>query len=259
MNPEISIIMPAIRPELWVGVLNSIAQSTKRNFELIIVSPFPLPKEVSGTLNIKYVRDFGSPMRASCIGCSLAVGKYIFPTMADDALFIESAIDKNLDLLESMGDNKKNIIVCKYSESKDRSAPDRYQDDSYYKIVNAYPVDKNIIPHDWWIFNTAFWYREYFDEIGWFDCTYEACPLGHCDLAIRAQRDGANVKLSPDAIIRCDHGQSDHGPIEIAQIQFDGPKFTAKYSQPLNNFSISLNKESWKASPAVWDKRFVIK
>ncbi len=232
-KPDLSIIMPGIRPQNWVEVYTSILNSTKRTFELVIISPFPLPKDLVALSNVKYVKDFGSPVRASNIGCSLA------------------------ELLD-VNSNYKHIIVCKYSESKNRSEPDRYQDDSYYKIVNAYPANKSIVPSEWWIFNTAFWHRTYFDELGWFDTEFEVCPMAHCDLAIRAQKDMAEVKLSEFPIIRCDWGQDDHKPIEIGQIQFDTPRFIAKYNQPLETFPSQINKENWKFSPSVWNKRFKI-
>ena len=96
-NIDLSIIMPGIRPQNWDAVYNSILNSTKRTFELIIVSPFSLTPYLASQGNVKYVKDFGNPTRASCIGATLAEGKYIDPSMADDALFLENAIDKNLD------------------------------------------------------------------------------------------------------------------------------------------------------------------
>ena len=256
MKPEISILMPAIRPQNWIEVYNSALKSTNRFFELVIVSPYSLPKELERFSNVKLIRDFGSPTRASCIGSLVCEGKFVFPTMADDAVFIDGALDKNIDFLISMGDSIKNIVVCKYSESENFSAKDRFQDDNYYKIVNAYPVSNSQIPKDWLIFNTALWYREYFDYIGGFDSSFEACPFAHCDLSIRTQRDGANVSLTPYPIIHCNHGQNDHKPIEIAQILFDTPKFAAKYSQPLDNFPIQIDKMNWKNSEQIWSKRF---
>jgi len=38
-KPEISILMPAIRPQNWTKVYESILSSTRRSFELVIVGP----------------------------------------------------------------------------------------------------------------------------------------------------------------------------------------------------------------------------
>lgn len=250
--------MPAIRPQNWDRVYNSILKSTKKAFELIIVSPYPLTPLLQNKSNVKYVKDYGSPTRASQIGSLLFEGKYVFPTMADDAVFIEGAIDCNLDLLASMGEGDNNIVVCKYSESKDFTHKERYQDDSYYKLVNAYPVNKSHVPEGWWIFNTVFWHRSYFEKLGGFNCQYQAACMAHADSALRAQKDGAVVAMSSFPIIQCDHipNGGDHTPIEISQIYFDTPLFRVKYDKTLNDLEPSIDPMNWKLASIVWEKRF---
>jgi glycosyltransferase involved in cell wall biosynthesis len=260
MKPELSIIMPAIRPQNWDRVYNSILNSTKRAFELIIVSPYPLTHYLMHKGNVKYVKDYGSPTRATCIGSLLCEGKFVFPTMADDAVFIENAIDKNLDFLISLGESRKNVVVAKYSESQGFSNKERYQEDEYYKLVNAYPVNKEYIPADWWIFNTVFFYSDYFDYLGGYDSQFEAACMAHADLAIRAQKEGAIVKMSEFPILQCDHIPSggDHTPIEIAQIQFDTPAFIKKHNKPLNEIEPWVYPNDWKKCERIWSKRFKI-
>lgn len=257
-KPELSIIMPGIRPQNWDRAYNSICDATKANFELIIISPYPLTKYLQDRANVKYIRDFGSPTRATCIGSLLAEGKYIFPTMADDAVFIAGSIDKNLEVLKEMGDGVNNVVVCKYSESQDFSHIERYQSDDYYKLVNAYPVNKEYCPKDWWIFNTCFLRLEYFYQLGGYDAGFEAACMAHADLAMRAQIDGAFVKMSEFPILHCDHIPSggDHTPIEVAQIHFDTPKFKQKYNKPINLTFNNVQIMDWKNAEAVWSKRF---
>jgi hypothetical protein len=70
---KLSIIMPAIRSDKWQKVYDSIQLDFP--WELIIVAPYDnhtLPRH-----NVKYIQDFGSPVRASCIGANLANGKYL--------------------------------------------------------------------------------------------------------------------------------------------------------------------------------------
>lgn len=261
MKPEISIVMPAIRPNNWKRIYDSIRLSTKRPFELIIVGPFGLPEELQLVANIKYVRDFGSPVRATNIGILLCEGKYIFSNHADDAYFIEGALDKNLDELILMGDNIKNVIICKYSESENLSNVDRYQNDDYYKITNAYQLDKTLFSSDWWIFNVVIWHREYFEQFGGFDPQFEVCPMAHGDLALRAQQDGAIVKMTNFPLLHCSHmpGTSgDHAPVHYAQGLHDDPIFRNKYKNGMVGIDIKLNPMGWKSSPAVWDKRFQV-
>jgi glycosyltransferase involved in cell wall biosynthesis len=262
MNPELSIIMPAIRPQNWDRVYNSILKSTKRAFELIIVSPYPLTHYLMDKANVKYVKDYGSPTRATCIGSLLCEGKFVFPTMADDAVFIEDAIDKNLDFLLSFGEHEmKNVVVAKYSESQGFTNKERYQDDAYYRLVNAYPVNREYIPADWWIFNTVFFHRNYFEYLGGYDSRFEAACMAHADLAIRAQKEGAIVKMSEFPILQCDHIPSggDHTPIEIAQVQYDTPAFIKKHNIPLSNKeAVFIHHNNWKGAERIWSKRFKI-
>ncbi len=261
MKPELSIILPSIRKERLVGLFESIRNSTKRSFELIIVGPHNLPDELLPYGNVKHVRDFGSPSRAGQIGALLCEGKYVFPTMADDAVFIPEAIDKNIDLLESMGGDIKDCVVCKYSESQGFSYRERYQEDSYYKMVNAYPVNPIFISPDFWIFNAVFMYNEYFQKLGAFDTIFEAACMSFADLAIRAQHDGAKVVMSEFPIIQCDHGgpsgaDPTHLPIEQSQTYIDTPRFRDKYNRPLNNLNIFIDINNWKNAETIWKIRF---
>lgn len=248
--------MPAIRTSNWQKVYESITRSTQRPFELIICSPYDLPQSLSKYKNIKIIKDWGSPTRASQIAASLIEGKFVFPTHSDDSIFIENAIDKNLDLLISLGDFIKNVVVAKYSESQNYSHSSRYQGDEYYKLTNAYKTNPQFIDKDWWIYNTVFMHSKYFIEMGGFNCSFQACPYSHADLAIRCQSDGANTIMSSFPIIMCDHGQDDHLPIEISQVYEDAPIFNRKYSSPINKELNKIPFDNWKNSETVWSKRF---
>lgn len=252
---DISILMPGIRPQNWERAYDSARKATKKSFELIIVSPYSLPESLQNKRNVKYIKDFGSPMRCYQIGSLLCEGRIIFPTMADDAVFIEDSIDKNLELLDSMGLNIKNCVVSKYSESENFSHPDRFQDDSYYKLVNAYPVNQEITNKNWWIFNAVFMHHQYFSKLGGFDCNFQAACMGFADLAVRAQLDNALVTMSDFPILRCDHILSggDHTPIEISQVHFDTPYFKQKHAV---NFSLIVDRDNWRNAENIWSHRF---
>tara|TARA_B100001179_G_scaffold216178_1_gene186953 strand:+ start:5068 stop:5826 length:759 start_codon:yes stop_codon:yes gene_type:complete len=251
MKPEISIVMPAIRRSRWVSVYNSILKSTSGAFELIICSPYCLPDELKDKKNIKLVTDWGSPVRASNIAASLAEAPYITWT-ADDAIFIENALDKNLQELKEMGKDYKNVVVAKYSESENFSHKDRFQNDDYYKLNQAYGTSEPFVPNDWWIFNVALMHRSFFEELKAWNCVYETCPIAHADMAIRAQRGQCKVKMTEYPMLICDHSPStkgDHAPIHFGQTEHDVPLFRSNFSsfeQPLD----------WKSSPNIWDRRF---
>lgn len=260
-KPEISLILPAIRRENWDKVYDSIQSSTKRNFELVICGPYPLTDRLQNSPNVKYVKDYGSPSRASNIAAELCEGKLI-TWIGDDALLLPEALDKNIDLLYSMEsintdqNNYKNVVVAKYYEGKSGSHKP-LQPDEYFKINGADCTKSQFISNDWWIFNVAIMYSQFFEELGGWDCNFEHLAMANIDIAVRSQFLGANVKMSDHPLLDCDHGQSDHGPIEIGQITHDEPLFQSRYRNPnwVNN-EMKLDIKNWKNAPSIWTRRF---
>ena len=112
MNIDLTVLVPAIRKDRWISMYNSIKKSTKRSFELIIVGPYSLPEELQKMVNVKYIKDYGNPVRASQIGSLIAEGKYIF-WASDDGTFQPGALDKAIDCLESQ--KNKSIKAVSYT------------------------------------------------------------------------------------------------------------------------------------------------
>lgn len=254
-KPELSILLPSIRPQNLEVLYESILSSTKRTFELIVVGPYPLPKKLQDLKNVKYVKDFGSPTRCTNIAFQLSEGQ-IITDVADDALYLPNSLDESIDLLYSMPYDYKNVVIHSYYESQGR-VNEHFQGESYYKLNGADCSRSKYIPDDWWIFNSFVMYREFFEIMGGLDCTYEATAMAHLDQAVRYQKEGAIVQLAKTPITSCDHGQSDHGPIEVGQIHFDQPLYQLKYGNPswvMNEMMMDIN--NWKNSPTVWERRF---
>ena len=132
MKPEISIILPAIRVENWDKLYDSIMMSTSRRFELIICGPYALTKKLQDLTNVKYVKDFGCPTRASAIASLLAEGKLI-TWVTDDAILVRDSLDTAINLLYSMGEDYKNVIISKYLEGQ-MGQQKTHQPDWYFKI-----------------------------------------------------------------------------------------------------------------------------
>lgn len=257
VQPEISIILPGIRKDNWNKVYDSIQVSTKRTFELIICGPHSLTPELEQQKNVKLVRDFGSPVRASNLAGSLCEGKLVTWT-ADDALFLgDGALEKNIDTLLHLMNNKKNdVVVSKYYEGKNGTNKP-LQNDEYFRLSGSDWTRSQYIPKNWWLFNVAIMHKEFFEELGGWDCNYEGTFYAHADMAVRAQYLGANVRMSDVPLLDCDHDQSDHSPIEVCQTTSDRPKFLSKYTNPtwaMGDMKLDIN--NWKDAPAVWQRRF---
>lgn len=246
MKPKLSIVMPAIRINQWKKVYDSIQLDFP--WEIIIVSPYDYPAGLLPTHNVKYVKDMGSPMRASCIGASLAEGRY-FTWIADDGIVISETIKNAIAILDN-DINGRLVVVTKYLEACSEVHPD-----SYYKLTNAYPKSP-YISDDWWIFNTAIMHTDYYDYLGGWDCIFETNAIGHADLAVRAQRDGCATIMLPEPLLNCSHGHEDHKPIEEGHVNNDEPIYKSIYnsSDCMNRTKININ--NWKKTPMVWNRRF---
>lgn len=59
-KPKLSVILPGIRSHNWGKFYKSVGRSFSDAFEIIIVSPYDLPSELSGYGNIKHIIDYGS-------------------------------------------------------------------------------------------------------------------------------------------------------------------------------------------------------
>ena len=259
MRPELSIILPSIRTERLEKLYDSILTSTTRSFELVICGPNALPEKLRELKNVKYVKDFGSPVRASNIAASLCEGK-VYTWMADDCILFEGALDRCMEEFDDMGDDKKNVLVAKYFEGQEGSTErETLQPDSYFKLSGT-PAASPHIPADWWLFNIAFLHAELFNFLGGWDCEYEGTWASHADMAIRAQKFGAVVKMAQVPLFTCDHmpgGTGDHMPIFNCQHEHDEPLLHARYRDA--NWGcrpVRVGMDNWKKSPSIWTRRF---
>lgn len=259
-KPEISIILPSIRPDRLSAFYESLCASTTRQFELIVVSPYPLPSELEPYRNIKYARDFGNPTRAQNIALLLAEGRLV-TWQADDAIMIPGALDTHIDLLDEMGDDPKNVIVAKYQEGQVGSTDrEKMHPDSYF-MLGTTPAASRYLPGELWLFNVAFMHRTFLEALGGFDADFEGTWVSQTDLAIRAQAAGAIVKMSGLPCMICDHmpgSTGDHQPIYECQTFHDQPRIQAMYGNPTwsQTRQLGLPIMNWKQAETIWTRRF---
>ncbi len=246
---DISIILPGIRNEKWVGLFNSLEKSTTKKFELVAVGPYEPPEELKSKPNFKFIQDWGNPVRAQQIAAEHSTGKFI-TWAADDGLFVEGALDEALDYLEAK--DKNEVVVFNYTENE-ALVPTHV-----LRLNVAYPKTP-YIPDDWFIFNVAIMNTEYFRELGGYDCEFEGTAVSHADLAARAQRYGAKVHLVNKPMLRCSWipgREGDHFAIHDAQIYHDQPLYVKIYSTPDCEDRECIDFNNWKNVPAKWERRF---
>lgn len=251
MNCKLSILMPAIRKERWLDLYESITKSCSHSFELILVSPYDLPDILKKSANIKYVKDFGSPNRCFNIALSLAEGEYC-TWGADDGLYQDQVLDKAIEILDKSKNYKKIISMSTIEAVR------HYSEDFCY-INNHKEISSPYIPNNYRLLALAMLRTKYFKELGGVDCKYETHAIGHIDLSIRSQNDGAEIEFLKDICMRLGHmpGTSgDHAPMHYAQTEHDEDLYRSLYRDknysPINKLDIN----NWKNSPSIWLRRF---
>jgi hypothetical protein len=256
MSVKISVILPGIRRFNWLNFYNSVGRATSHEYEVIIVSPYELPKELKNKKNIKYIQDWGCPSRCQQLGLIAAEGEYV-TWGADDGFFVKEKIDKAIKVLEENKNSSKDILTCKYVEGSNPS-PEMYQD-KYYKINHAAGLRSEFIPDDYWILNVGIVDTEYAKSLGGWDSQFEVTTISHMDFAVRCQRNGSQFFMMEEPIFICDHmpgTAGDHGPVHYSHIEHDEPLFREIYNNPSSVERIKIDIDNWKDREERWSRRF---
>jgi hypothetical protein len=254
---KLSIIMPSIRLDGAKLLIDSIDYS---NYELIIIGPYSICNLQDYIIKnkletkVKLVTDYGSPVRATQIGISLATGD-IITLASDDGTYYQNQLSKVMQLFE---DDQNKVISCRYTEH-DRTLMHPY---SYFTLKG---LDHNIhpeftwIPEDWVSFLMYFMNRSLFEELGGLDCEFQSPAPANDDLAVRGHLANCNIIFYDEPVIHytwlgpggiMPHLNPEHKPIELAQWNEDKPRFDSK------DFYTKITIDNWKKSPTVWTKRF---
>jgi hypothetical protein len=253
---HLSVLVPGIRTYNWKTLYDSIGQSTKRSWEIIFVGPYGVPAELSDKSNIKYIQDFGTPIRCQQIALLHAEGDWI-TWAADDGYFLDRALDIGSDILDKR-DNDSNIVVAgKYYEG-DQNHSEMASTD-YYMLSYHACTRSRFVPEHYLTLNVGLVSRSLLTEIGGWDCCFEVCPMSHADAAIRMQRYGAEFIVQDDVMFKCSHMPNitgDHGPIHYAQTQHDEPLYRKIYNDDSCIDRIVVDLNSWKSQPEKWSRRF---
>ena len=275
MSYDLSIITPALTPSRWVTLYESAKKScTKYSFEIIFIGPYDPPDELKGNPQVKYIKDFGAVTRCSHIGMCSATGRLVTNGL-DDAVFYPDALDNTIDLYDSFN-NPKELLLIRYREGPGFGGP--YLEDSYYIAKTSYhtrailagqpahviagivPFEDLNIPDDYKQGAQIMLSKEYFMDIGGYDCRFEHLAWASHDFCYRVQRDGGAVDLSTVEVLNLDQILDMLAPIRIpietANNKYDGPLLKQMQQDPNIVNRIKIDIDNWKESPEVWARRF---
>lgn len=253
---QVSLIIPAIRPEMYQNVYNSFCTTWSGEFEIIFVSPKNMPAlKITPRGTVHWIRDYGCPSRALQIGFLAA--KYDLVSFAtDDCTFDPYTLDKSWTTFYNNKMDYKTVIVCKYTES-----------DNWSKWMMTPWYYHAWFHGDFRHFNIPFYFRLYMNgliskklmqEIGGFDCKYESMAYTYNDLSMRLQFYGAKFIIQKERLDHCTwqpKESSDHGPVHRAVMEHDAPLFRgvywAKHFKPI----IKIPEDNWKNVAPEWPRR----
>lgn len=255
---DISLTMPAIRTPNWLDFYKSATKACKKyKFQLVIVSPFELPLELKGYSNIKLIKDFGNPTRATQIANINADGDFLY-NCVDDGIFFEDCIDVALDYFKNAKLTDLDVINMRYREFAGRSGgslPIEFWDSRFHQELRLPGIKQ-----DWKIAMHFLMKKSLYIKLGGLDCRFEYSNHAIHDLIFRVQELGGKVYNSPIEGLNCNHfmGRSgDHAPIHDAQTHHDEPIFKNLYT----NYNCAKDRtyidiDNWKSCPEVWERRF---
>ena len=250
---KLSILLPSIRIGNIPRLHESIAEATKESFELIVVSPYDIPRRVLNLPNLKYIRDFGSPVRCQQIALTHAEGDWI-AWAADDGYFLPGSLDVAFNSLADKDD--KTVIIGKYYEGKHSSDMEGMK---YYYIYTHDASRCRYLPQDCLMLMVGLVSRRELVEIGGFDAGFEALPMAFNDVSIRLYNDKCKFIFQQEVMFKCGHMpgiEGDHAPIHNAQTYYDLPRFKMIYSREESKQRIKIDLDNWKKAPGVWHRRF---
>jgi hypothetical protein len=253
---KLSIFLAGIRTEKWSRLFKSISRTTSTiDYELIFVSPYDLPPKLAARGNVRLIKDFGCPTRCYQLGLMHSTGDYVvWP--ADDGVFSRTmAVDKAIARIK----DRKDVVALKYFEGERNNKSIKQEREDWWHVGRHHMLKScKYLPKHYYLIMNAVIRRDYFMEIGGWDCRFEHLGLGSVDLAARLQNDGANVILGEKFmdIAHLPGASGDHGPIFHAQTKNDSPLFEKMYNDPANANRAKIDFDNWKQAEAVWSRRF---
>jgi hypothetical protein len=292
MSIQLSVLVPGIRSHRWRELYDSIGKSFSGSWEMVVIGPFEPSESLMAEGNVKYIKDFGTPIRCQQIGLLESEGDYI-TWAADDGQYFPDSLNVSFRILgldespthphihepiQAPRVNKDipfhhNLVMGKYYEGykghvdPNHGAMRHMAEDWYYDLLNhdankglkSLEKYENGPPKPVWMLNVGVVPRQLLLEIGGWDCQFEVCPCSYNDLAARLQKYDVEFIIQHEVMYHCGHmpvREGDHGPIHDAQTEHDEPLFRKMYQDPANHTRTIIELDNWKQSADKWQRRF---
>ena len=267
MGYDLSILMPAIRSEKWLGVYESVEKAFSGTWELIVISSKPLPPELDEKENVNYVYSDRSPAQKQQQGLCEAEGDWV-TSMSDDSIWLPGTIDKAFEVVRDLP--YRHFAVLKYLEGQYTEYPPYHQarwgwktnyefmrDDKYYLCHTHDSSSFPGIPENTPVISVAFISRKILVKIGGWDCKFQTLAMANVDLAVRLMKAKCKYTIVDLVVQVCGWmpgKDGDHKPVHDAQTLDDEPLIEQMYST--NDFEdrVEIDLANWKETEPVWKR-----
>ena len=256
MTPQISLIIPSIRPSMYQGVYDSFLQCWHGTFEIIFVCPHKsIPMNVTSRGDVRFIEDYGCPSRALQIGAINAKSDLLsFAT--DDCIFDSDTMNKAYRTYQKRNDYKT-FITLPYTESDSWS---KWMLTPFYYLAWFHAGVRHWnIPPTTVLYMYGLISKKLFIELGGFDTKYESMALTYVDLSIRMKLYGCHGIIGKERICHCkwqDKENSDHSPVHHACVDHDIPLLKGIYFDRKFKPVIKIPVDNWQQVAARWPRRF---
>jgi len=260
---QLTIVIPGIRTNNWIRILEQIRESCSRHtFEIIFSSPEDFPKEILGNTEVNYIKDFGSPSRSLQRAACQARGEFL-AVMSDDVIVHKNSLSDALDQLKNSGKENTSILALRYTEGVDFQANLNDFSKDYWNAYYHADLRLSGINNSWKICLMFMMKTSRFNYLGGIDCRFEHFNMNLHDMAFRNQRDGGDIIISDMIVTSHDwepNRNIDSSYILQAHYQNDYPLFHSIYSNKITSElrPISIDINNWKNQPDKWPRKYGI-
>jgi hypothetical protein len=228
---NLSIILPSLRPQNLIRFYNSAALACKcYKWELVVIGPFDPPVLLLQQENVKFIKSYASVTVCLQKATLEATGDLICNQVDDGVLNVES-LDYTID--QYYGQCKyEDLINCRYQEGVSFSGkltPPEFWEVKHLKEFHLPAINRTYATSVQPLLN-----REWFLELGGYDCRFGYSNHAHHDFCFRLQNAGGKVYHSKVGLCNADHfplTTKDHREIHNTQLDHDEPLFNQIWSE----------------------------
>ncbi len=228
---NLSILIPSLRPHNLTRCYNSLVGACKRySWEIVVIGPFTPPPVLLTQENFKFVQSYSNVTVCLQKGTLQCKGELVC-NQVDDGVLNEDSLDETLDYYYSTC-TKKDLINCRYREGVNFSGqltPPEFWEVKHLKEFHLAAINRDYITSVQPLLN-----REWFFELGGYDCRFFYSNHAHHDFCFRLQNAGGKIYHSPVGLCNADHfplTSKDHREIHNTQLDHDEPIFNELWSQ----------------------------